>query len=223
MSQIKQLLCDPEVFYLFSQSLGVKNVAFNHLVSFDPQFLALPPNSKPLSITLCSLIDSKNVDDTNKYDRDSSLLFIKQITTDICGTVALLHSLMNSYPLLDLEAQSILHEIYSKFLDCPDPLEIGKFIDKNEKLLDNHNTHASALYETIGGSENHFVSYIYHNNSVYEMDGRKEAPYRIISDCPQEFFFERTCEYLSSTLDACTQASAIYSYLNYDQTINDLQ
>jgi ubiquitin carboxyl-terminal hydrolase L3 len=124
------------------------------------------------------------------YDQDELALsdtdkvwFIKQRIGNACGTIGLLHSLLNTpEPLRAFKPDSWLHSFQD---DCPNPLDpIAKaeMLEGDKKIATLHDQATSSEdNQTDRGNiedklTTHFVALVNVNNKLYELDGRKKGP-----------------------------------------------
>jgi ubiquitin carboxyl-terminal hydrolase L3 len=109
--------------------------------------------------------------------------FIKQRIGNACGTIGLLHAVMNTNDALrTFESSSWLHEFAN---DCPkplDPVRKAELLEGDTKIAQLHDeATASESNSTNRGNIDddiitHFVALVNVNNQLYELDGRKEGP-----------------------------------------------
>jgi ubiquitin carboxyl-terminal hydrolase L3 len=109
--------------------------------------------------------------------------FTKQRIGNACGTIGLLHTLLNvPEPLRIFPSDSWLHGFLE---DCPNPLDPVRkadILERDAKIAKLHDQATSAENnQTDRGNLDdqlvtHFVALVNVNDQLYELDGRKEAP-----------------------------------------------
>ncbi|KAF5272717.1 hypothetical protein FQA39_LY07744 [Lamprigera yunnana] len=106
------------------------------------------------------------------------LYYVKQIVSNACGTVALIHSVANNgdiIPIADGPFKKLLDESRNMT-----PLERGELLQKSaETILDAHRELSKEGQTTANPNEetnHHFVAFVHKNGNLYELDGRKEFP-----------------------------------------------
>ncbi|XP_053958747.1 ubiquitin carboxyl-terminal hydrolase isoform X2 [Anastrepha ludens] len=104
------------------------------------------------------------------------LFYMRQLTSNACGTVALIHSLANSKSI-SLE-DGILKSFLENVKDLT-PEERGKALENDKSFTEGHHELAKEG-QTVADPEekvnHHFVALINKNGVLYELDGRKEFP-----------------------------------------------
>jgi len=113
----------------------------------------------------------------------SEVWFTKQRIGNACGTIGLLHSLLNAPEgLRTFEPGSWLHEFQAA---CPvplDPVAKAEKLESDNKIAALHDaaTSSEANQTSRGSLEDkiitHFVALVCVNDILYELDGRKKGP-----------------------------------------------
>ena len=140
---------------------------------------------------------------------DSSVWYIKQRISNACGTVAILHALMN-VPKTIREAcirkSSWLHTFMN---NCPTSLSpVDKAI-----LLENDTTietyHEDATHDGQTSRPNldenidlHFISFVHNNGKLYELDGRVEHGQICHGDTTQQNLLKDACHVVKQLMEA---------------------
>ncbi|KAJ3336016.1 Ubiquitin carboxyl-terminal hydrolase bap1 [Gonapodya sp. JEL0774] len=111
---------------------------------------------------------------------DGTVFFAKQIIQNACATQAILSILMNA----DIELGPMLTE-FRDFTSMLDAETRGLAITNSEQMRHVHNAFAGSDPFVNEGSSNdpedaeelfHFVSYLYRNGAVWELDGLRSGP-----------------------------------------------
>ena len=113
--------------------------------------------------------------------------FVKQRIGNACGTIGLLHALLNvpeGLRTVSIHPDSWLHSYYQ---DCPAPLSpIAKAErlegDSSIRTLHDQATMDESNQTSRGNLDDklitHFIALVHVNGGLYELDGRKEGPVR---------------------------------------------
>eukprot|EP01066_Platyproteum_vivax_P016653 Platyproteum_vivax@DN7191_c0_g1_i3.p1 len=175
---------DPGVFSGLVQAFGAKNIQVEELYSLDDSAL------EALSLTdiygLIFLFKWGSKDDERQVVNAEflpDLFFAKQVVTNSCATQALLSILLNCAAI---ETGEQLQE-FKSFTTSFEPYMKGLAIGNCEHLRACHNSYAKGqsalLIEQDGSSDKgdafHYVSYVPHNNKIYELDGLKSGPIEV--------------------------------------------
>jgi len=154
----------------------------------DPDLLQMVPSPVKALILLFPMTEAsekfmtKRAEELNVNEEvPSSLFYTRQTVSNACGTVALLHAVGNSG--LELDQGSAL-EVYFKDTKPLTAEDRGTFLETCEPVATLHKTHAETGNSTEtpaleDEAEHHFIAFINHNGSLWELDGRKQRPIRI--------------------------------------------
>ncbi|XP_069701209.1 ubiquitin carboxyl-terminal hydrolase isozyme L3 [Periplaneta americana] len=107
-----------------------------------------------------------------------NVYYLKQVVTNACGTIALIHSVANNADEIQLGDGHL-----KQFLDdsqALNPDEKGELLQKADGII---NTHKELALEgqTEAPDANdpvnfHFVAFVHKDGDLYELDGRKSFP-----------------------------------------------
>ncbi|KAG5502747.1 hypothetical protein JKF63_04514 [Porcisia hertigi] len=185
---------NPDVMNGYIHTLGLKNplVQFvdvyglsDELLSMVPTpvhaFLLVYPICEATEKRIAELQDAQQ-DEVAEIRKAHPFFFTRQLVPNACGTIAILHSLMNNRDKLgEILPGSVLDDAVEKEeVAAADPKVIGALIAGDEKIA---TAHAAAALE--GATENqdihaninlHFVCFIHAGGRCIELDGRKENP-----------------------------------------------
>lgn len=102
---------------------------------------------------------------------------MKQTVHNACGTVALVHSLLNNLDAINLN-DGVLKSYYEKAKNLT-PEERGKLLEADEAFTTSHQELAQEGQTAADPNEevnHHFISLVNKNGILYELDGRKSFP-----------------------------------------------
>lgn len=115
---------------------------------------------------------------------EHNIWFIKQRIGNACGTIGLLHSLLNTPS--DIQKASIRPDSWlHRFLEetkTMDPIKKAELLESNNEIATMHDQATSSTENaTSRGDINdkvitHFIALVDHQGTLYECDGRKKAP-----------------------------------------------
>ncbi|KKA30544.1 hypothetical protein TD95_003637 [Thielaviopsis punctulata] len=179
---------DAGVFTYLLESLGVKGVQFEELISLDPSMLAQLqpvygviflfkyPTDQPYTSS------SGPQDGTYDHSAAESMFFAHQTIQNACATQALLSVLLNKTDAIDIG--DALRSFRDFTISLP-PEYRGDSLSNSDLIRSVHNSFARAspfVDETqqprAGAADDafHFVAYTVHANALYELDGLQPAP-----------------------------------------------
>lgn len=128
----------------------------------------------PISKKTIELYD-KIIND-NKEHKKNSLFFVKQTIGNACGTMAMLHSILNNLKVCEPNHDGILYKYYQSALDKT-PEERAELLEKDEEILNSHEEFANdEKVEVDMDTNNHFICFVENEGYVYLMDGRQKEP-----------------------------------------------
>jgi ubiquitin carboxyl-terminal hydrolase L3 len=173
---------DPESLTDFAVSIGLNESSFQFMevFSFDDEILDMIPKPVLSTIFLFPIGDKDGVlEKRHSEEKDLAGLaplpwFTHQTVPNSCGTVAVIHSVLNNLSCLNIDEESWL----TKFIPAAaneSPDERAKRIEESEELLDIHEDNAeedsTPLLEDSGW--NHFIAFVIVGGKLWELDGRK--------------------------------------------------
>lgn len=127
------------------------------------------------------------------------LIYLRQFVHNSCGTMALIHSVLNNLKVADLKDGSVMKNFYEKIKDLS-PEERGKLLVQDKAFLEVHEalalegqTAAPPLEEPVN---NHFISFVNAGNELFELDGSKNFPISHGPTTEETFLFDsaRVCK-----------------------------
>ncbi|KAL2729436.1 ubiquitin carboxyl-terminal hydrolase [Vespula squamosa] len=170
---------NPEVMTKFLHKLGVpEQWNMIDIYGLEPDLLAVVPRPVLAVILLYpesvkTEVQNKEDEETkskdNGKDRPDGVYHMKQIISNACGTVALIHSVANNMEEINLKEgflKSFLDD--SKDLSFAERGELLDILILNLMLVQAPEEDTPVYY--------HFVAFVQKNGTLYELDGRKLAP-----------------------------------------------
>lgn len=124
------------------------------------------------------------------------LYYMKQVVPNACGTVALIHSVANNKEQINL-GEGFLKQFLEDTADL-DPIKRGEMLESADKIMSLHEQIAQGGQTEAPQPEspvnNHFVAFVQVDDSIYELDGRKEFPINHGPVSAQEAFLEKAAK-----------------------------
>jgi len=177
---------DPGVFTELVEKIGVRDVEFQEVVSLDHSTLAEMGEVLGL-IFLFKWRD--NVAPRNTMEAvPEGLFFAKQVIINACATQAILSVLLNTTPD-QVDVGQNLNDL-RQFTEGLDVESKGFAIGNSDIIRETHNSFRPPVSLEILHEEDkkkgeafHFVSYVWFNGKVYELDGLQNGPL-LVGGCP---------------------------------------
>lgn len=178
---------NPDVMDKFLEKLGVsRNWSIVDVMGLDTDALAWVPRPV-LSVIL--LFPTSKAYKEHKQKQEAEILskgqtiaddvfFMKQLVSNACGTVALVHSVANNRDTIALS-----DGILKKFLDEAQPLDAasrGKLFKECDGIINAHKELALEGQTNTPSSDeavdHHFIAFVNKHGVLYELDGIKAFP-----------------------------------------------
>ncbi|XP_049866268.1 ubiquitin carboxyl-terminal hydrolase isozyme L3-like [Pectinophora gossypiella] len=179
---------NPETMNKYLHKLGVSDTwRMVDVMGLDPDALAWVPRPVLAVVLLFPLSEAyeqhRNQQETDLVKKGEQapkdVFHLKQVLSNVCGNIALVHSVANNITNIELKSDGLL----KKYLDD------AKDLDAAAKgvLLENSTAILEAYKEIVrsgsgqGANEeepvnNHFVTFIHKDGQLFELDGRKSFP-----------------------------------------------
>eukprot|EP00934_Nitzschia_sp_Nitz4_P004874 Nitzschia sp. Nitz4//scaffold5_size260463//47006//47728//NITZ4_000950-RA/size260463-processed-gene-0.55-mRNA-1//1//CDS//3329555244//4864//frame0 len=182
---------NPQLINEYIQKLGFDTslYEFCDVYSTDEWALEMIPSPVAAVLLVYPLTDTitKSEQETSQtIDTEAAedkVWYIRQRIGNACGTIGLLHALLNVPEGIRIFTPGSWLEDFQR--DCPVPLSpIAKAerLEKDGKIAKLHDAATSSESNATGrGSlddkvETHFVAFVHVQGNLYEMDGRKAGP-----------------------------------------------
>ncbi|KAL0221983.1 hypothetical protein RCL1_001837 [Eukaryota sp. TZLM3-RCL] len=181
------LEANPEVLTALIHKLGVPtDYIFHDVYGLDPELLQMVP--QPVHALLFLFPINKQTQELptpENTDGDIPLrtFFAKQTIPNACGTMALIHSILNTPEIVDKLPQDswFLKFLHNSLSLSPD--QRAEVLNQDETLSQCHTESSHAGQSTVPITEEelenvwlHFIAFVPIDNKLVELDGRREAP-----------------------------------------------
>ncbi|KAF8322168.1 hypothetical protein DL93DRAFT_2163008 [Clavulina sp. PMI_390] len=177
---------DPGVFTELLKTLGVDSLIVDDLYSLDDDSVAAlqPVHAFIFLFKWVGASGDESSGGSGTYDNEFSGFFANQVVNNACATIAVMNGILN---IPDLKMGEQLTGLQS-FAPALDPMTRGEVITSDHVFRQAHNSlsppPAVSLAELdqdrdkTKGDAYHFIVYLPHAGSIYELDGLKKAPIR---------------------------------------------
>lgn len=179
---------NPETMTKYLQTLGVPSKwRMIDVIALEGEPLAWVPRPVLAVILLFPLSESyeehRSKQEIELLDKGEpapkDVFHLKQVVSNVCGTVALVHSVANNIPHIELSDGLLKKYIQdAKNLDASGK---GALLEASNAIFDTYNDVVG-----LGDTEfqrdaddvinNHFVTFVHKDGLLYELDGRKAFP-----------------------------------------------
>lgn len=186
---------NPDIFSRFAAKLGVLPLLnFCDIFSLEEEMLAFTP--QPVyGIILLFPITAKAEQFRKKEDERikdcKDVLWLKQTVKNACGLYALLHILLNLDDQLVVR-DSLVDRLKQELCSINQSVSRGNInadtSPAKKSLVENLATQLYQSFAQQGQTEAppaeqdtnlHFISYVFRNGSIYELDGRRQGPVKL--------------------------------------------
>lgn len=188
---------DPNIFNKYFNEAGLPEfIGFEELISFDSEEINTQYTDFPIFGIIAAISRPKGryfIPD-NLINHDSIPFYMKQTREldQACGLVAALNLFGNNLEILDLPIDCLLKNFYDKAC-ITNPEERAKLLEENNEFKTKHQIFAHQgqsnlpTEESSSSSEDekkvtkdpilhHFVSFIYNDGNLIELDGTLPSP-----------------------------------------------
>lgn len=123
--------------------------------------------------------EAQSVAQSQRSIDSDGVFYVKQTVGNACGTIALIHSILNDAQLVQsLDANSFLANFHRDG-QTKTPEERAALLERDESLEVSHQAIANEATSDVQHTVNdnlHFIALINHRGSLIELDGRKASP-----------------------------------------------
>uniref|UniRef100_A0A3B3TVT9 Ubiquitin carboxyl-terminal hydrolase n=1 Tax=Poecilia latipinna TaxID=48699 RepID=A0A3B3TVT9_9TELE len=168
---------NPEVGKTIMSKLGVSgHWRFVDILGLEgEQLTAVPKPSCALMLLfpLTQQHEEFRIQQANKVTGGSDVYFLKQVASNSCGTIALVHAIANNKAKMTFENGSVLKTFLDETAGMS-PDERSKHLEGNKI---NYCQHTFSLMQPEGEQVNfHFIAFVNVNGQLYEFDGKMNGP-----------------------------------------------
>ncbi|XP_050669418.1 ubiquitin carboxyl-terminal hydrolase-like [Leptidea sinapis] len=174
---------NPDVMNKYLQKLGVsdkwKMVDVLGLEDDALEWVPQPVLAVLLLFPLSENYEEYRVNEENEVKSKgqnvpNDVFHLKQVLSNICGTVALVHSVANNVQQIDIDEGPL-----KKYLNDAEGLDAaakGALLENSTAFLDVYKDLTGSVDGDAGETNNHFVTFVHKNGMLVELDGRKSFP-----------------------------------------------
>lgn len=174
---------NPDVMNKYVENLGVPGKwQFTDVFGLDPELLMMVPRPVAAVLLLYPLTENAKATEIGTEEADNkNMYFIKQTIGNACGTIGIIHSVLNNVERLELVGDKHLLKFLAATKEMS-PEDRAKHLEDDSAFGAAHEdsaregqTEAPSLEDSVKG---HFVAFVHNNGGLYEMDGRRNGPVR---------------------------------------------
>ncbi|KAI8358514.1 ubiquitin carboxyl-terminal hydrolase [Blakeslea trispora] len=218
------------------QQYGVKDTIVQEVLTLD--FEDLEKNGPVHGLIFISrYIEEELPPDFEKVDPDAEkVVFTAQVVTNVCGTLALLAVLFNA----DIQRGEILNN-FLEFTKGFSPVNRGICLGNSDEIHRIHDAYAimytlvrhnlqpeiddtlsdvssDGNIEFIDVDDFHYITYIYKDGYLWELDGLKYQPVKIM-ECSKDSWLDAVKPVLQKRMDSSAQNELTFSLMAVTQDI----
>ncbi|KAI7901852.1 uncharacterized protein BX663DRAFT_512622 [Cokeromyces recurvatus] len=192
---------DPAIFNDMIQQYGVKDINVEEICSLDFEEFKKEGKAVHGLMFISKYIEEELHPYFDHVDSDVvDVVFTAQVVTNVCATLALLAILFNS----NIEKGDILTN-FLKFTEGFSPIDRGLCLGSSKEIREIHNAYAcnanqlaetalldsyadtssNSQLEYVDAENFHYISYIFKNGFLWELDGLKYYPVKL-AECTEE-------------------------------------
>lgn len=176
------LEANPDVLSTYAHFLGMSDKwSFHDVLSVEPWAVEMVPQPVKAILLLFPISPmSEKERETCITQNDTDVYFMKQTVGNACGTIAILHTLLNltSDEEINPGSSSYVKRMMERTKSLS-PAERGIWLENDSEIEQAHLSSQSLGQSTVAGTEDvdtHFVAFLRKGKSVLELDGRREGP-----------------------------------------------
>jgi ubiquitin carboxyl-terminal hydrolase L3 len=124
---------------------------------------------------------------------------MRQYIRNSCGTMALIHSVLNNLKVVDMKEGSVMKNFYEKAKDLS-PEKRGKLLEQDKTFIEVHQALAAEGQTAAPASDEivnkHFIALVNVAGELFELDGSKNFPITHGATSDEKFLFDsaRVCK-----------------------------
>ncbi|KAI9197455.1 uncharacterized protein BJ171DRAFT_519578 [Polychytrium aggregatum] len=178
---------NPDVMNEYVSKLGISSSwIYTDVYGFDPEllgFIPRPCRAVLLLFPITEKYEQFRKDEQSRIEQSGQTVsdqvyFVRQTIGNACGTIGLIHSLLNNRDAIDL-GNGAIKSIWDQTQGIS-PEQRAKTLESSKELARIHDesshqgqTHAPSADEEV---DLHFICFVEKERHIYELDGRKPFP-----------------------------------------------
>mmetsp|Transcript_20411 Transcript_20411/g.36307 ORF Transcript_20411/g.36307 Transcript_20411/m.36307 type:complete len:739 (+) Transcript_20411:169-2385(+) len=174
---------DPALVNRYMKSLGVdtEKWEWHDVFGFSPQdtaHLPTPAISLMLLFPISEQSEKARLEDQKESKQVDGVYHVKQTVGNACGTIAVLHSLLNNSDYVNLQDGKFFAKFHEQTKNMTSS-QRAKALEESKDLEVSHEVIAKKGKTKANAREFanlHFISFVKVNDVLYELDGRKPHP-----------------------------------------------
>lgn len=179
---------NPEVMTKYLHKMGMsKGWQFVDVYGMDPDLLAMVP--QPVSAVMLLFPISEGIKATEDEQQkrieadgqtvNPDVYFMRQFVGNACGTIGVLHAVLNNQKDIPFESASTLEAFLQATKDM-NAEDRGHHLETDKGISDAHKESAQEGQTEAPSADDkiqpHFIALVHNNGHLYELDGRKPFP-----------------------------------------------
>jgi len=189
---------NPEVMNSFLRKLGVPaDWEINDVFGLDPELLLMLPQPVLALMLLFPITDNYKQFVLEKEEAiknqtvSDKLYYMKQTISNACGTVALMHSVINNVNSGVIKLDDGPLKKFVEATKAASPEERAEKLEDDDDICDAHDRAAREGQTGAPGRDDkvdfHFICFVHVDGGLYELDGRKSGPVHLGKSSPDTF------------------------------------
>ncbi|PWN51474.1 cysteine proteinase [Violaceomyces palustris] len=200
---------NPDLFNLWSEKMGLNlfDYRFHDIYGMDEELLSLVPRPVEAVLFLFRLTEeNERLSREEEVEEEGGrLIWFKQLIGNACGTIALLHSILNSKASSSILPGSPLEKLLEESKLLKDGQARGELLCGSEALEKVHQEIARlGEKEEEEDVDLHFVCFVRggeEGDLIYLLDGRRKGPLLVVrskegGDPTKKGFLEETIDFV---------------------------
>ncbi|GAB0096150.1 Ubiquitin carboxyl-terminal hydrolase [Sergentomyia squamirostris] len=174
---------NPDVLNKFIYKLGVsKKWNIVDIFGLEAEMLEFVAQPVKALILLFPIFDSDQSNRSKENtevpaDPHPELFYMKQMIRNACGSIALVHSILNCD--IDLDETGVLAKYHKEARNLT-PEERGRMLEENQEFIKIHQEVAQEGQTEAPNAKDktyhHFIAFVQKNGELWELDGSKDSP-----------------------------------------------
>lgn len=178
---------NPDMLTAFARRIGLEttDLVFSDCVSVDPELLFMVPRPCRALIFLfpCANMYRAQGERVSAHPVSDKVYFMKQLVSNACGSIAVIHSLLNAREHLQIKEDSFLWKFF-KASESMTPEERGRHLgvagnelkQVSEAVATDVTLSQTAAPAATDSVEAHFICFCPVDGHLYEFDGIRGSP-----------------------------------------------